>query len=506
MPKHPVFPLALALLHGISGLTILLVASWFIAACSVAGPNFNYVLPAVVIRGLALLRIGSGYADMWLSHHQLLHKLAAFRLSLFEQLENHPSSKRAIDTDKLNYQTQDLASVWTGWIHHNASAILSLLAITALVVISLPTFTWIWAMFAVLALSLNIGLLISGLNASREKIHTREVLEEQIEQHIDSSAIWHMQVNQQQPDCSALYRAQNRSDGKTELAHSLLLIVSIGAVALVLNETKSLSLVTPLALVLPMALLAANDWFGRTFFTHERLQDYLSSRKSLKPSGAADKQRIATQFERLTLHSFNVATGADLKLDLALTGKGGLLLTGSSGSGKSRLLQAMAGLLPHKGEKKLNNEILTSGTLLDDVLYVEQHPYCLSDTLRQNLLLANHNASDSRLRELMDMVALCHLSNLDEWVGSGGRQLSGGELKRLGLVRALLSNKSVVLIDEPFEALDGESLKKVVAAINQLQLTKYVVLASHIIPGGLAFDTHINLDEPASTSEAKVYL
>ena len=76
----------LAVLHGGAGLAILIVSSWFIAACAVAPVNFNYMLPAVVIRALALLRIGSGYAHMWVGHKHLLQLTSLLRVQLFERL------------------------------------------------------------------------------------------------------------------------------------------------------------------------------------------------------------------------------------------------------------------------------------------------------------------------------------------------------------------------------------------------------------------------------------
>ena len=80
--------LLLSLLHGVTGLSILVISSWFIAMSAIAPLGFNYVIPAVVIRALALLRIASGYASMWVGHNDLLGRIAIKRLALFEQLKN----------------------------------------------------------------------------------------------------------------------------------------------------------------------------------------------------------------------------------------------------------------------------------------------------------------------------------------------------------------------------------------------------------------------------------
>ena len=495
--RNPLLPLLLALIHAASGLIILLLSSWFIAACAVAGANFNYMLPAVAIRGLALLRIGSGYADMWLSHHQLLHNLAQYRLSLFQQLENTQESLRANHTDKLNYQTQDLASIWVGWINQNASALVSLLLVSVFVLYAIPVYSAVWFAFVACCLSIYGWLIISGIKTSKLKLAVRARLESEIEHHIDSAQLWHMREVLNHPNCAEWYELQNQNRTRVELAINLLLGCGLVATLYTLHLTNTLttsSIITPMALVLPMALLASQDWFGRIFYTEERLQDFLVSKPFAAGKTGCLQKRIDARVTNLQLNHFNVTTETRFAIDLSLNKPGLVLLSGSSGTGKTRLLKAIAGLLPHTGSKWVNNRAISEQVILDDVLYIEQHPYCLSGTLGQNLQLADANASDTLLRDTLNKAGLTQLVDLDEWLGAGGRNLSGGELKRLGLARALLSDKSIVLFDEPFEALDPENITAISAVINQLKNKKIVVIASHVLPDSLSIDANIDLD------------
>lgn len=495
---NPIIPLLLALAHGLAGLIILLVSSWFIAACAVSGANFNYVLPAVAIRGLALLRISSGYGEMWLSHHQLLNKLASLRLDLFNHLENQRESIRANQTDKLNYQTQDVASIWAGWVHQNASAFLSMLVLCVFVFFTVPAYSAIWFSFTAICLIIYTWLILSGLTAAKHKLLIRAQLESQIEHHIDSAQVWHMRRAIQHPDCSELYALQAKNKSRVERALSVLLFSSLAAILFTLHLTSKLSLTTeiaPIALVMPMALLAATDWFGNIFNSQDRLHDYIIGKQESSRITTTFQQRVNEEITNVSLINFNVVNNINSRINLSLDKPSLTLLTGSSGSGKTRLLKAIAGLLPHKGQKFLGQCEITGMWLLDDCLYTQQHPYCLSGTLRQNLLLANEHASDSALEELLITAGLSHLSDLDEWVGTGGRNLSGGELKRLGIVRALLSEKSLILLDEPFEALDESNIDLMVSLINQLKMSKIVMVASHVIPNSMAFDTRVDLDK-----------
>lgn len=506
---NPILSLILALIHGITGLSILLVSSWFIAACAVAAPNFNYVLPAVAIRGFALLRISSGYGEMWLSHHQLLNKLAKLRLFLFNNLENSPANLRALETDKLNYQSQDLASVWVGWVHQNVSALLSLLIISVSVIILMPAFSNIWFAFVIGCILIYGYLMLSSISIAKQKLLLRPQLESDIEHHIDSAQIWHMQPTFTSPNYTSFYALEAKNKRQVALALSLFLLGSLIAVLFILhvgNKAVGLTSITPLYLVLPMALLASNDWLGRVFHTQDKLQDYVISKTELSRHKTTEITRINQKVKSLELKQFNASSTQPAvfqTVSLKIDSPNLTLLTGPSGSGKSRFMQAIAGLLPHKGLKLINHKEIVKQSLITDIIYVEQQPYCLSGTLRQNLQIANKDASDSMLRKHLVNLGLDYLSDLDEWLGTGGRILSGGELKRIGVIRALLSEQSFILLDEPFEALDDKNTELVVNAINELGHSKQVIIASHSTPSNLKVDFHISLDENEKSETSK---
>lgn len=180
----------------------------------------------------------------------------------------------------------------------------------------------------------------------------------------------------------------------------------------------------------------------------------------------------------------------DFRLAARFETRSGVLgLLGASGCGKSMTLKCVAGIeRPDRGTIVLNGETLFDSEKQIDlppqkrrVGYLFQN-YALfpNMTVRQNILCGLHREKDRAKREAeaQNAVRLCRLEGLE---GLRPLQLSGGQQQRTALARILVSGPRVLLLDEPFSALDSHLREKLQLELRELlgRFGRDVVLVTH---------------------------
>ncbi|MFD0617181.1 thiol reductant ABC exporter subunit CydD [Paenibacillus sp. GCM10027629] len=176
----------------------------------------------------------------------------------------------------------------------------------------------------------------------------------------------------------------------------------------------------------------------------------------------------------------------DVSLEIAGMKRIGII--GESGAGKSTLIDVLGGFLqPNVGTFRLdgvNIPGLHDAAWRGETTYIPQHPYIFDMSLADNVRFYRPEASDEEVAEataaagLQELVAqLTH--GMNEVIGNGGRQLSGGQEQRVALARAFLSDRSVILLDEPTAHLDIETEMEIKETMLPLFAGKLVFLATH---------------------------
>ena len=167
-----------------------------------------------------------------------------------------------------------------------------------------------------------------------------------------------------------------------------------------------------------------------------------------------------------------------------------IALVGESGSGKSTL----AKLLVHfwdidNGNIKIGGIDLreySSKTLMDIVSYVSQDNFLFSGTVMENLLMSRANLSEDEVIKICKQAScydfITKLENgFNTEVGNSGKKLSGGERQRLTIVRAILKNAPIVILDEATSRTDAENEKNIQDALAVLLKNKTVIMIAHRI-------------------------
>ena len=173
--------------------------------------------------------------------------------------------------------------------------------------------------------------------------------------------------------------------------------------------------------------------------------------------------------------------------------KGSLtVLAGRSGCGKTTLLRLLAGLLtPESGQI----------TRADALSYVPQEPHLYNATLFENITLFQQGYDEASVRKALKVLCLSDWAEalpqgLMTPLGEGGQSLSQGQRKRLGLARALVQDRPLILLDEPTAALDERTAATIREVLLSLKAsgrhTLFVI--SHDERLQAAADTVLDLD------------
>ena len=174
-------------------------------------------------------------------------------------------------------------------------------------------------------------------------------------------------------------------------------------------------------------------------------------------------KNLTVKYDEIILSNIN------LKLDKKIYG-----LKGGSGSGETTFIKALLGLIEYKGELFLDGEKLKNRK---DFQVVFQNPFNSFDPTRKIRFSINEilklNGVEVNLEELANKVGV-DTSLFDKYP----KELSGGELQRLSIARAISTNPKVLIFDEPTSALDVENQKNILDLIKTFK-EKIIIFISH---------------------------
>lgn len=188
----------------------------------------------------------------------------------------------------------------------------------------------------------------------------------------------------------------------------------------------------------------------------------------------------------IKIKNFKYETDRDLlftDLNFKINKNEKLGIIGPSGSGKSSLLDIIVGLVKLKKDSVFIDNQPINHNLKNwqkKVGYVNQKTFLMEDTLKNNILFGSkQNFTEEHLKEVIENSNLSHLlktlpNGLDTIIKEDGKNLSGGEIQRIGIARALFIKSEILILDEATSALDIQNEEEILSEI--LKIKKLTVL------------------------------
>ena len=219
----------------------------------------------------------------------------------------------------------------------------------------------------------------------------------------------------------------------------------------------------------------------------ERLMELEGAADEPFPATAERLEKIKEDFRTLEIKNlFFGYAGESVLRDFRFCAKRGNItaITGESGSGKSTLFKLILGLYePQSGSITINGEIPLDASLRGLFAYVPQGNMVLSGTVRENITMNNRAVTDeqieraARAAEIYDYITSLP-DGFETHLAERGAGLSEGQIQRISIARALLTNAPILLLDEATSALDEETETRVLANIKSMT-DKTVLFITH---------------------------
>ncbi|EMO9463555.1 heme ABC transporter ATP-binding protein/permease CydC [Raoultella ornithinolytica] len=523
----------LAIVTLLASIGLLTLSGWFLSASAVVGVagiySFNYMLPAAGVRGAAIIRTAGRYFERLVSHDATFRVLQHLRVFTFSKLLplSPAGLARFRQGELLNRVVADVDT-----LDHLYLRVISPL-IGALVVIVVVT-AGLSILDVTLALTLGgimlVTLLVLPPLFYRAGKPAGESITQMRGQYRQLLTAWLQgQAELMLFSASDRYRkqlekteqrwqdAQRRQAELTALSQALMLLIGGVAVVAMLWLTSAgvggnsqpgalIALFVFCALAAFEALAPVTGAFqhlGQVIASARRITQITGQQPEVTFAAGEGQAfgQISLTLNQVTFSYPQQPSPALENISLQVGAGEHIAILGRTGCGKSTLLQLLTRAWdPANGEILLNDQPLTrlnEATLRQAMSVVPQRVHLFSATLRDNLSLAAPGASDIQLMKALERVGLEKLledSGLNAWLGEGGRQLSGGELRRLAIARALLHDAPLMLLDEPTEGLDATTESQILDLLAEVMREKTVLMVTHRLRGLARFNRIIVMD------------
>ena len=286
------------------------------------------------------------------------------------------------------------------------------------------------------------------------------------------------------------------------------------------NKNELLTLLGALAFgiqkLLPASQQIYSSWVGikTNSFSAEELLNLLRQKKYIIKKSYLKKIKFENLFELKNI-SYSYEINKEIFSNLNIKIKKGEIIgiVGATGSGKSTLVDLIMCLIkPNKGILSIDGINLYGKYSKDkiqswrnNISHIPQNIFLRDATISENIAfgIPKNLIKQNRVKEVANLAQINvfiekNLGGYDQLVGEKGIKLSGGQIQRIGIARALYKESSLLIMDEATSALDIKTEKKIIDSILNLENKPTIIMIAH------RYDTLLNCDRIIKIKNGKI--
>ena len=460
-----------------------------------------------VITASSLFALTSTAASSWVSNKVIMD----LRANMFAKLlklpkayfDKHPTGQTL---SKLTYDVEQIASATsTIWLEFIKSFVFVIILITYL-------FYKSWELSLSLIIFLPLIFLAVKLSSTRMRNSSKKVQQSMgsmthlLDENISGSSLVKIYNAQQQESHKffALIQTIRQQRFKVDMTSafnmtfvniliglSLASVVYFSATYLTMTAGEFLSYFTAMGMLvkpskslininkpLQTAMAAGESVFGLI----DETQEQNTGKKQLKDvKGTIKFNHVSFGYTNQS----NVLNNIDLDIKAGDT----VAVVGSTGSGKTTIIQLLARFYsPKSGSITIDDTDISEfelDSLRAQIAFVDQNVRLFNDSVKGNIALGQtQNMNDEKIENAAKIANAYDFvealsEKFDSQIGEDGTKLSGGQRQRLAIARAIAKDSPILILDEATSALDSATEKKVQAAIDEMQKDRTTIIISH---------------------------
>ncbi len=525
----------------LSGLSAILSVIPFYFIWLVVRDALDGTTDAMVFNGLMALATAVVSVIIYIAALMVSH-LAAFRISknMKKTLVRHvlalpPGTLDEDGTGRIRRIIQDSVESTHEFIAHNQPDLAGSKVLPLAVIVLLFVFDWRLGIAAIIpvALGIYISMSMMGKSAMQESMavwqsSTADVNNQAVEyiRGISVVKIFQQTVESFQNLKGSVDRLTEYCQNYTEMARmpmteffslingciTFVVAVSVVIIEFFENGTVSNTMIaaivfyvvfTPLISTLMMRIMFTSDQTYRVDDALSRINGVLAMQPLPETSSPEEPDDCTIRFENVTFSYSPDAPPAVKDFSIEMRQGTVTALVGPSGSGKS----TVAGLAsrfwdPQTGTVTLGGKDLrnvSTKTLRGKECFVFQHNHLIKGTVLDNVRLGKPDASPEDVEKALESAQCSDIigklpEGLDTVIGPGGVYLSGGEVQRIAIARAILRDSPIIIMDEATAFADPENEHLIQKAFEELARGRTVLLIAHRLTTVMNADTICVMD------------